>query len=473
MHIHKKIFADSHYFRNVVYFIILISTLFLNSCSRKSAMPSQLPMVVDAPIIPVHSDIIFNYRLDRKAIRDTFNRAIDEALDDASGQLEYGILIDLDKANDAEVIFHEKMVMVTLPVQVSLLRKTFLRDFRASGILELVIITQLNVDSLWNLETHTEIAHHKWLNRPRLDAGISIPIERISSWILQRYKGVIEKNIDQTVKESISLRNRMINNMKILGEPMAADEALGGWLRVVPEWAWITGTHRTYQWTLGKVYFRVRNEYTSYYPANLTKSWILPPVFVVDEIQDTSVIRLSAEVHTDDLNRQVNKNFGGKTFRNGERYITIHQVDITTNENTLVAAARVSGSFNGTVIISGIPSYDSLNNIIYARNVDVAVKTKNVIHKAAGWLGKGKIKDALAEMMVFSLDGSIQILQEAIDERITIIRDEYDIDMKMDIGSVTLDDLKMKDHSLIAIFNFKAWIEVTVTDFRSFNRMQW
>ncbi|HMQ06720.1 MAG TPA: DUF4403 family protein [Saprospiraceae bacterium] len=459
--------------RIVFLFIVLFSTLFLHSCSRKSAIPSELPTVADAPQIPVHSDIIFNYRLDRGAIRDTFNRAIDEALEDASGQLEYGIHIDLGKANDAEVIFHEKVVMVTLPVQVLLLRKTFLRDFRASGILELVIITQLNVDSLWNLETRTEIASHKWLNRPKLDAGINIPIERISSWILRRYKAVIEKNIDETVKESISLRNRMINNMKIISEPMEADEALGGWLRVVPEWAWITGTYRTYQWTLGKVYFRVRNEYTSYYPANLTKMWILPPVYVVDELQDTSVIRLSAEVHADDLNRQVNKNLGGKTFRNGNKYITIHHVEIVTKENALIAAAQVSGSFNGMVIISGIPSYDTLNNFIYVRNVDVAVKTKNVIHKAAGWLGKGKIKDALAEMMVFSLDGSIKILQEAIDERITKIRDAYDIDMKMEIGSVTLDDLKMKDHSLIAIFNFKARIEVTVTDFRSFNRMQW
>ncbi len=458
--------------KNTFWAIYIITILLLaSSCSRKVFTPLY-PIEKVQELTSTHSDIIFNYKLDRQAIRDTFNRSIDEALVEASGNLEYGIKIDIKKLDEADVIFDQKLVMVTVPIHVNLIRRTFFHDFRAEGTLEMVFISHLNVDTLWNLKTNTAIAHYRWLTRPRLDAGFLIPIERISNWILDKYKSEIEENIDMTVRESISLRNRMINNMKIFGKPIPVSQSVGGWLQIIPEIAYISGSKRTYDWTLGKVYFRARNSYFSYKPSiNHTK--YLPPVFIEDNLSDTSVIRLSTELTMGDLSKQVNRNFEGRSFYEGDKYITIQDVVISNDQEKISATIKVSGSFNGTILVSGTPAYDTLNNKVYAKNIDISMRTRNVLHKAASWIGKGKMKKSLEATLVFSLDDSITYLQQAINNQVNSIQDEYGLKVLANIGSVQIEEMKLASESISVLFNFKTYIEITVHDFRSFNHMTW
>ena len=458
--------------KNTFWTIYIIPILLLaSSCSRKALNP-QNSNEEEQGLISSHSDIVFNYKLDRKAIRDTFNRSIDEALVEASGYLEYGIKIDIKKLDEADVIFDQKLVMVTVPIYVNLIRRTFFHDFRAAGTLEMVFISHLNVDTLWNLKTSTAIAHYRWLTRPRLDAGFMIPIERISNWILDKYKSEIEENIDMTVRESISLRNRMINNMKIFGKPIPIPESVGGWLQITPEIAYISGSKRTYDWTIGKVYFRARNSYFSYKPITSHTKY-LPPVFIKDNLSDTSVIRLSTELTMGDLSKQVNRNFAGRSFYVGDKYISVQDVVISNYQNKLSATIKVSGSFNGTILVSGTPVYDTLNNKVYAKNIDISIKTRNVLHKAASWIGKGKMKTSLETTLVFSLEDSITYLQQAINNHVNSIQDEYGLKVVANIESVQIEEMKLATENISVLFNFKTYFEITVHDFRSFNHMAW
>lgn len=458
--------------KNRFWTIYIITILLLaSSCSRQAFTP-QYSIEKEQELTTSHSDIVFNYKLDRQAIRDTFNRSIDEALAEASGNLEYGIKIDIKKLDEADVIFDQKLVMVSVPVRVNLIRRTFFHDFIAAGTLEMVFISHLNVDTLWNLKINTAIAHYRWLTRPRLDAGFMIPIEKISNWILDKYKTEIEENIDRTVQEYISLRNRMTKNMKIFGKPIPVSGSVGGWLQIIPEIAYISGSKRTYDWTLGKIYFRARNSYSSYKPAESHTKY-LPPVFIEDNLSDTSVIRLLTELTMENLSKQVNRNFAGRSFYDGDKYITIQNVFISIYQNKISAILKVTGSFNGTIFISGTPVYDFLNNKVYAKNIDISLKTKNVFHKAVSWLGKGKMKATLETTLVFSLEDSITYLQQVINDQVNSIQDEYGLKVDAHIGSVQIEEMKLASEGISVLFNFKTYIEITVNDFRSFNNMSW
>lgn len=70
-----------------------------------------------------------------------------------------------------------------------MLRKTFLTDLKAKGTLEMSFVTDLDMDSMWNMKTKTSLSFHRWIEKPKLSvAGLNIPIENISDIILKKSK---------------------------------------------------------------------------------------------------------------------------------------------------------------------------------------------------------------------------------------------------------------------------------------------
>jgi hypothetical protein len=464
--IHKK------WWNFALVFTLFAGILIVASCSKKShqMLPKEEKEI---NVIPSHSDIVFNYKLDKISIRDTFNRSIDEALEEAMSMMESNIEIEVKRSDDVHVEFAGRSVLVILPLDIEISRRTFIKTFRASGRLELTFISDLDIDRFWNLSTNTQINKYDWLVRPKLDMGVNIPITSITNRILNKYKGEIEKNIDFSIRQSFALRSRMMQNMRMFQEPIEAEESVGGWLQIIPTDAFISEVDNTRNWTVGKIAFRTNNIYSSKKPTLLTKPNILPPVEITNAIPDSSVIRLAVDLDIKSLSAQVRNNFKGQTFRDGNRSVTIQDVKIHTASDKLIATVQTTGTFKGTIVVSGTLKYDKEKNMIYAGDVIVNVKTRNILHQAASWLASGKIRKSFEEMLDIDLNENIQYLQKAINERVVSLKAEYDMDMKADIGSVTIEQMEISKESINLLLNFKTYLELKVFDLRSFNKFDW
>lgn len=70
-------------------------------------------------------------------------------------------------------------------------------------------VTDLDMDSMWNMKTKTSLSFHRWIEKPKLSvAGLNIPIENISDIILKKSKQKIEESIDQSVNDNFSVRQK-------------------------------------------------------------------------------------------------------------------------------------------------------------------------------------------------------------------------------------------------------------------------
>jgi hypothetical protein len=63
----------------------------------------------------------------------------------------------LSKPKSAAVEIEGKSILVMVPVTVNVEKKTFLTDLKAKGTLEMSFVTDLDLDSMWNMKTKTSL----------------------------------------------------------------------------------------------------------------------------------------------------------------------------------------------------------------------------------------------------------------------------------------------------------------------------
>lgn len=423
--------------------------------------------------IASESEIVLNYILDKKAIRDTFNRSIDRAIVESFSEQEDGLKIYIKRKKSVEVEFEGKSVLVTLPIDITMIKHTFVKDLKVKGVLELVFISNLDIDDSWNLDTKTMIAYFKWLETPKVDIRVvKIPIEGIVNRVLKDYKPQIERNIDLSIKNSFDLRSRAIQNLSALREPIKVTDPIEGYFQIIPIRAYFSGASNLAESTNGKIALVCDNIYTLQPPtaSDTRLQNELPPLSYRENLPDSSVIRINTRLDKASLNKWVNQNFQGKTFKDEDKSITVKNIVIHTTSGMIRADVDVSGSFNGRLQLKGVPSYDSVKNVIYADNVDLSIKSKNILHSAFSWLFKGKIRRNLESTMTFPLDEKTADIQQKVNDQLSKINKRYELELKADIGSIRLDDVKVTDDEIIALVRLKAWLQMKVSDFRSFNK---
>ncbi|MBK9254874.1 MAG: DUF4403 family protein [Saprospiraceae bacterium] len=416
------------------------------------------------------SDFVINYRLEKAGLRDTFNNAIAEIFKENYDLPEYDLKIYLTKTKEATVEMAGKSIMVVVPVGIQVEKKTFLTDLKAKGVLEMSFLTDVGLDSVWNLSTKTTLSHHRWIDKPKLNiAGVNFPIETISNSIIKRSKTDIEKSIDESVKESFTLKQKMLSTVKMMTEPMNFDAGMGGWLQLKPSGFRISEVENSRFTSRGKILIRGTSNFTTSKP-EFKEVKDLPKVHWDNNIPDSSVFRLLTEIKMMDINKLLKENLDGKTFSSDGKSITLSNLVTNCDFEKIKVITDVSGSVNGMLIITGRPVYDPVLNSFYTKDIDISFKTKNVIHKAASWIAEGKIRKELSERLKFSIEDSIDEIQNNINAQITAFNKNYEMDLQVRIGSVTIETFELKPGVIEAVMKAGFYMEAKIFDFRTFNK---
>lgn len=451
-------------------FLLYITfALILFACGTKKELP--IAAKPNNIIKNFQTDLVINYRLDKTGIKDTFNNAINEAFKGSFDLAEYDVKIALSKPKDANVEIEGKSMLVIVPVAVQVTKKTFLTDLNAKGVLEMSFVTDTDIDSLWNFKTLTKLSHHRWVEKPKLSvAGLNIPIETISNFALNKSKTTIENSIDQAVKDNFTLKSKMKENMTMFDQPFRLDTSLSAWLSIKPEEFRLNKVINNKFSALGKIQIKGVSTFTTYKPAPFKVSDKLPKIFWSEAIPDSSIFRLVADIKTMDINPVINANLNGKTFSEGDKSITLSNIMTNCDYEYFRVVSDVSGTVNGTLIIKGKPKYDAVKNEFYMEDVDMDIKTKNVIHKAAAWIAQGKIRKELESKLRFSVQSFLSEAQKNIDSQLKTFKDKYDIEMKVGLGSADVENFELKPGQIEAVLKTKFHLEMRIKDFKSFGK---
>lgn len=452
---------------NICAAVLALMTMTTQCTSKKEVIQPVAPEIVRN----FRTDLVINYRLDKSGITDTFNNAINDIFKQDFDLPDYDVKMRLSKPKSASVEIEGKNVLVVIPMNIYVEKQTFLSKLTANGSIEMSFISGVDIDSLWNLSTSTKLAHHRWIEKPKISVlGVQLPIETIANTILKKSKSVIEQSIDQSMKENFLLKAKMRENMKIFDQPMKLDNPVNAWLYVQPSEFRINPVSNQKLSALGKIEVRGVTTFSTYKPVIKPPVQSLPKVYWSDQIPDSSVFRVVADVKTMDINDLLKSNLDGKTFTEGSNSITLSNIVTNCDFEYLRVVTDVAGTVNGTLIFKGKPKYDKIMNEFYMTDIDISLKTKNVIHKAAAWIAEGRIRKELEKQLRFSIDATLKDAQMNIDQQLRDIQAKYDIQMRIGIGSVTVENFDLKPGQIEAVIMSKIYLQMSIRDFRSFNK---
>ena len=95
------------------------------------------------------------------------------------------------------------------------------------------------------------------------------------------------------------------------------------------------------------------------------------------------------------------------------QHVVIKSISVSGNPHgDLLLKADFSGSFAGTLFLTGKPVYDASNKTLVIQKPDYDLQTKNLLLKGAKWLFAGKIETALRKASRFDLRSYLQVAQQ-------------------------------------------------------------
>lgn len=414
---------------NTVALVSLV--MILGSCktTEQTARPAETYLTPDYN--PQPSIISLPLEMDIKTVEKMLNKQLsgliyeDKSLDDNGGD---NLMYKAWKKEDIKIAFNNDLLTYRVPLKLWIKAGWKIEKFGYSvsdyreinAEIALKFHTKLTLNPDWSISTQTVSDGYEWLSSPVLKVGpVDIPITYIANLILNYNQKTISTAIDNGMKESLNLRNYAQQAWTDIQAPMNLSPEYNFWLTVQPTEALampIAGKN-------GKI--RQVAAIRSLLMCSVGKQPTvktnpqLPNLKITNTLADNTVMNLVADVPYAFIDSISRKNLLGKTFSEGKRSITIREISVFGNDNSMIIQTTVSGSINGKLYFSGKPVYNKTDSTIRINDFDFEVKTKNAMVKSASWLVKTGIVGSVAKRLVYPVGGMIRETQDAIQKNLT------------------------------------------------------
>lgn len=415
----------------------------------------------------LHSEINLNFKINKDSINKSFNVILDSLFVNETDVSAMGFNVEVLNLSNASLEIQGKQVLTKLPLQINLSKETFISDIDIDASLEVTFITSLEVDSIWQVETETELEDYKWLKKPELSlGGINIGVKSLANIIIAQSKTNLENQIDSIIVEQFKLKDQIERMMFFLKDPLLIDSTLSRWLNFKPDSILLSQINNGSLFYNGNIAVHGTPLILSSYATDQKQNSEieLPELVWIDPKKRNSILKLNFDISLDKLTQYANNNFADKPLSNGDREIILSDIIILKSNDKLSCTANVKGDFNGRVIITGTPEFDHKNQSLVTKNVDIEFKTDNVLHKTGLWLMKGKIKNKLSSMLNFSLEERVKDLQSTINNQVKQLSEDYKIDLKCDVNKIIFNEFLITEEDINVFVIMDLYLESTINN---------
>lgn len=453
------------------FYIFLLGILLLVAgCKSTKNLSSVEESNIEFVMPELKSTINVHYDLNKQSLQDTFNRIIEQYL---AGDMEItsmGMDVVIEKAEEAEMELSGRKVLSKLPIKLAVSKNTILNTINAEGVLELNFVTDVDIDSSWNLVTKTNLEHYEWTKEPSLSLGVfSIPVGKLANGIIEKSKAEFESQIDKSVNDQLSIREKVLDLLKYIENPIELDTVLNSWVTIIPEYVHMSEIVNYEEWFNGNVTIQGRTKISEEKPKDHIPGIRLPEFTWQKDLDDTSHVNFVLDISYASINKYLNTNYRGKTFGQDGRTITLNDIELYRKGANLVTRANVSGSVNGELYISGKPIFDNEKQAFYTDDVDIDLKTKNVLHRAGAWLLKGKIKNQLKQLISFSIEENRNSIQRQLDSQIEKYNIKDQLLLRADIKKLKVNKFVLGNEKIHSFVTINLFLKAIVQDMRLFD----
>lgn len=395
----------------------------------------------------------------------------DNSLDDNGGD---NLMVKAWKQGDIQLAMRDNTIIYRVPLRLWIKAgfKTTrlgitLSDYReASGALALMFRTAVNLNPDWTLSTQTETTGYEWLTEPVVKvAGINVPVKFVADLILQKNLRTLSSAIDESVKEYLDLKPYALEAWKSLNQPLILNEEYRVWLSMQPSGFFATpimardGVIRIRTGLQAVIETQVGEKPAAGPPGPL------PRLKIGDEAGERVVINASVDIPFAEINRQASQYLSGQTFTQGKRSVKVEAVSIYGSNGKMVAEAKLSGSFRGTVYFKGIPAFDATDSTLMLRDFDFDLATRNVLVKSAAWLYQGGFRNMIARQMVWPMASEIRMIFGEANRQLKNYRLADGVFLRGQLERLSVDDILLTPDGVRPYLSAEGKINVNFSSF--------
>ncbi len=359
-------------------------------------------------------------RIGIKELERSLNQQLDGVVYEDDSYSGDNMQLRVTKNQDINLKVYGQEINYIVPVDIWVRYNAGITKVEADGEIELEFTTAFDINNDWNIETETELTRHQWLRTPRINViGINLPIGSVANLVLNNARGYISRTIDDLVRDNLDLRSIVDQGWKMMYSPILVSEEYSTWMIVNPKRIAMTPLNITADSIQSTVVIESQPELVvggkplGYSPQPL------PPLNRQAKPLEGFMIKISTKISYEEAERIGKAELVGQTYQSGKRSVTVEDLEIYGQGNQLVVDTKLSGSYNGSVYLTGEPVYNERRNRVELEDLDFTLNTQNALYRSAGWLLKGTIKKQIQKNLDFLLDYNLNAVKEELQAQLT------------------------------------------------------
>lgn len=415
------------------------------------------------PPIPL-SVIEIPVRLHRTQLQADINRQLGDTLFNDKNADGENLEILARKASEIEIQLTGQEIFYKVPLDLWVRKKMRLANLEGAGAITLNFKTRYHILEDWSLETHTELVDFQWIKKPVLKTSvIDIPLQFVADIVIKKSRKKLTSAIDDQVKANLDLRKEVNSAWNMLHEPFLLSEEYATWMVMRPRSIYMT----PFQTALDTVQSVIGMEsellvLLGEEPAAGTPG-ILPALQWRKADRKGFSLSLQADIPYTEAERLARESMVGQRFeQEKKRYVVVEDLKLFRQGDQLVVQTFLSGSYKGAINLLGTPVYSEEKGKIELDDMDIELKTKNLLHKTLGWLFKGVFKNEIRKSIDHYLNFYLDQTKKTLQEELKGAEVAPGIQLRGQLSRLGVDQLYLTPDAMRLWIGMKGEIEVDV-----------
>lgn len=403
--------------KNYSFALILLAVGMLFSCktSAPNALEPQYTMYNQK--IPV-SSLNIPLKIDHADLENIILRASKDLKMESGPNPQDGVTWKMNMTKPPRVMLEGQEILSIIPLNITVGKEGFLGKIKADGELEVHLKTLFHIRPDWTTQTYTTLEHHQWLRKPVAQfGGLRLPIGPLTDLIIRYSKKQITETIDEQIRKELDLKTRLKPIWDQLKQPILLSDTMKIWFQFTPNQVglepFLNRNNALNSAAHVKGFARLKIGSPPISPASQDIEYGLNA-----EGEDSLRIVINAEVPYESIKLIASQRIIGQTYKSGEKQLTIEDLEAFGQGDKLVLKLKTTGDYKGVIYLKGRPHFDKENNRVDLSDLDFDLETKNVLHRSAGWIFKGPLRNILEKNLVFPLDQNFESLRKEMDNQI-------------------------------------------------------
>lgn len=431
----------------------LISSLGASGGIDSTGTPALPLSVIEIPV-----------RLHRLHLQNDINRQLGDTLyadNKADGE---NLEIRAIKASDIQIDITGQEIFYKVPLDLWVRKRMRLANLEGTGALNLNFKTRYSVGEDWSLTTHTELVDFDWIKKPVLKTAlIDIPLQFVADLVIKNSRKKLTRAIDEQVKASLDLRKEVESAWKMLHDPFLLSEEYATWLTLRPRAIYMTPFQTVKDTVVSTIGLESElNIVLGEAPDSIPPS-PLPKFQYRTGNRHGLTLTMQADIPYAEAERMAKESLVGQRFEQGKkRYVEVKDMKLFRQGNQLVVQTLLAGSYNGSVNLVGTPRYSAEKQKIELEDLDVELKTKNLLHKTLGWLFKGVFKNEIRKSLDYYLNYYLDATKKTLQEEMQHVELAPGVFLKGQLSRLSVDQLYLTMDAMRLWIGMKGDVEVDV-----------